>query len=259
MDASASQKSVVAKYLPTQVHENIKEFLKYRKLGLVSGSVSRRKTQKVITHEGSLSTDEFTKAIQMDGYVIIEAEDLPEKDRRYRKSVSEVNQKRKTKTYIIIIDMNSKYASQSPEFVILMKRIPGFDHPKREFNLDIILITQHALSSHIQKKIDLYKNFGTETAGFTNIEDYQYHVFRSNVMDPNHAFIPPHRLLSRDEENELLVKIHAEKKDLSRIHQSDPPIVWIGGEVGDIIEISQFSEATGVSLEYRVVIPPKRV
>ncbi len=248
---------IVAKYLPTQVHENIGEFLKYRKLKMVSGSVSRRKAKVAPTHEGMLSADLFTKAIQMDGYVIIEADDLPDKDRRYRKQVSETNQKYPTKTFIVIMDMDSKFATQSPEFVNLMKRIPGFDSD-RKYNLDIILISQYALSSHIQKKIEIYKSFGTDTTGFTNIEDYQYHIFRSNIMDPNHAFIPPHRLLSRAEEHEILTTLHSEKKDLSRIHQSDPPVVWIGGEVGDIVEISQFSEATGSAFEYRVVIPHKR-
>jgi len=249
---------VVAKYLPAQVHENIGEFLKHRKLKLVSGSVSKRKAQQVVNHNNLLSTEIFTKAIQMDGYVIIEAEDLPTKDRRFRKQISEENRKRKTKTYIVIMDMNSKFASQSPEFVTLMKRIPGFDHEKRDYNMDVLLISQHILSSHIQKKIALYKNFGTDTAGFTNIEDYQYHVFRSNIMDPNHAFVPPHRLLTREEEASLLASTYSEKKNLPRIHQSDPPIIWIGGEVEDIVEIAQFSEATGTSYEYRVVIPTKK-
>ena len=251
-----SDQKIVAKYLPTQVHENIGEFLKYRKLKMVSGSVSRRKA-KVVSNEGLLSADQFTKAIQMDGYVVIEADDLPDKDRRFRKQISEANQKLPTKTFIVIMDMDSKFATQSPEFVNLMKRIPGFDSD-RKYNLDIILISQYMLSSHIQKKIEIYKSFGTDTAGFTNIEDYQYHIFRSNIMDPNHAFIPPHRLLSRAEEHEILTALNAEKKDLSRIHQGDPPVVWIGGEVGDIVEISQFSEATGMAYEYRVVIPPKK-
>jgi len=252
-------KVVVAKYLPAQVHENIvEEFLKHRKLKLVAGSVSKRKAQRVVSHEGSLNTDDFTKAIQMDGYVIVEAEDMPNKDRRYRKQVSEENQKKKTRTYIVILDMNSKFASQSPEFLALMKRIPGFDHEKRDYNIDVIIVSQHELSSHIQKKIDLYRSFGTDTAGFTLLEDYQYHVFRSNIMDPNHAFVPRHRLLSKDEENELLAGRNAEKKDLPRIHQSDPPIVWIGGEVGDIVEILQPSESTGTSYDYRVVIPAKK-
>jgi DNA-directed RNA polymerase subunit H (RpoH/RPB5) len=249
---------VVAKYLPAQVHENIPEFLKHRKLKLVSGSVSKRKAQKIVTHNNMLSTETFTKVIQMDGYGIIEAEDLPTKDRRYKKHISEQNRNRKTKTYIVIIDMNSKFASQSPEFVTLMKRIPGFDYEKRDHNIDILLISQNKLSSHIQKKISLYKTC-TEEAGFTNIEDYQYHVFRSNIMDPNHAFVPPHRLLSREEEVELLTGTYSEKKDLPRIHQSDPPVIWIGGEVGDVVEIAQFSESTGTSYEYRVVIPPKKV
>lgn len=250
---------IVAKYLPAQVHENISEFLTHRKLNMVSGSVSGRKAQKVVGEKsGVLNTDSFTKAIQMDGYVIIEADDQPDKDRRFRKQVSEVNQKRKTKTFIVILDMNSKFASQSPEFVTLMKRIPGFDHEKRDFNLDVIIISQYELSSHIQKKIELYKNFGTDSAGFTNIEDYQYHVFRSNIMDPKHSFVPPHRLLTKDEENAMLTGIHSEKKDLPRIHQNDPPIVWIGGEVGDVVEIQQYSESAAISYEYRVIIPTKK-
>jgi len=154
--------------------------------------------------------------------------------------------------------MDSKYASQSPEFVTLMKRIPGFDYEKRDHNIDILLISQNKLSSHIQKKISIYRSY-SEEAGFTNIEDYQYHVFRSNIMDPNHAYVPHHRLLTRDEENDLLTGTYSEKKDLPRIHQSDPPVIWIGGEIGDIVEITQFSESTGTSYTYRIVIPPKKV
>lgn len=250
---------IVSKYLPALVNENMAEFLKHRRLELVSGSVSKRKAQKVVTHNDLLDSETFTKAIQVDEYVILEAKDLATKDRRYRKQIAEINQKKITKTYIVILDVNSKYGLQSPEFITLMKRIPQFDQEKRDHNIDIIIISQYALSSHIQKKIDMYRSFGTPECGFTNFEDYQYHVFLSNIMDPNHSFVPPHRLLSREEETELLKNIHAEKKDLPRIHQSDPPIVWIGGEIGDIVEIKQYSESTGEVLQYRVVIPPRRI
>ena len=255
-----TEKKVVAEYLPTKVHKNMPEFLKHRKLTIVSGSVAKRKAQKVIkTDQGRkfLPQDTFEKAVQMDGYVIIEAEDLPEKDRRFRKQVSEINRKRKTRTFIVIIDMGSRYSNQSPEFVTLMKRLPGFDHDKRDYNIDIIVISQNSLSSHIMKKINLYTNYGTDLAGFTHIEAHQYYVFYINIMDPNNAFIPQHRIISREEEDVILNSIYSDKKEMPRIHQSDPPVVWIGGEVGDIIEIIQLSEAAGLQIAYRVVVPIK--
>jgi len=249
---------VVAEYLPAKVHKNMGEFLKHRELKLVSGSVATRKAQKVITDTKQfLSLDTFTQAVQMVGYVVLEAADLPTKNLSYRKQVAEVNRNLPTKTFIVIIDMNSKYAAQSPEFVTMLKRVPGFDHDKRDYNMDIIIISKDKLSSHIHKKINIYKNYGTETAGFTHVETHQYFVFYTNVMDPNNALIPHHSIVPREEEAATLGPLYAEKKDLPCIPQCDPPVVWIGGEVGDIIQIVQASESAGEDISYRIVIPPK--
>lgn len=247
-----------AQYLPTIVHGNVKKFLEHRKLELVSGSISQRRAQKVEskTKKGDFIDDSsFTKVIQIDGYVVIEAKDAENKDRRYRKQIDEVNRNRPTTTYIVIIDIDSKYASASPEFLNLLKRLPGFDHEKREFNIDIIIISQSVLSSHIQKKIDHYTNDGTKSAGFCHIFSYPYHMFTTYLLDPMHSMVPPHRIISKAEEEDLLKSTFSEKKLLAHISKNDPPVVWIGGEVGDIIEIQMPSESTGISLEYRVVIP----
>ena len=245
-------------YLPTIVHGNVKRFLKHRNLELVAGSISKRRAQKVESKSKKdefLDDSTFTKVIQIDGYVVIEAKDEPDKDRRYRRQVEEVNRNKSTKTYIVIIDMNSKYAAQSPEFVTLLKRLPSFDHEKRESNMDIIIISQNILSSHIQKKIALYSNDGTKTAGFCHIRSYPYHIFSTYLLDPDHTMVPPHRIITNEEEDNLLRTTYSEKKFLPRISRNDPPVVWIGGEVGDIIEITVPSESTGVDLNFRVVVP----
>jgi DNA-directed RNA polymerase subunit H len=256
--AEKEKNKIVARYLPTIVHGNVKKFLKHRNLKLVAGSIAKHRARKVESktkdHE-FLDDSTFTKAIQIDGYVVIEAKDSEEKDRRFRKQVEEVNRKRPTRTYIVIIDMESTYAAASPKFLELMKRLPGFDYDKREYNIDIIIISQNVLSSHIQKKIAQYSNDGTKTAGFCHITSHPYRVFSTYLLDPNHKMVPPHRIISKEEEVSLLKSTYSEKKFMAKIPKSDPPVVWIGGEVGDVIEIKNPSESTGVSLEYRVVIP----
>jgi DNA-directed RNA polymerase subunit H (RpoH/RPB5) len=249
---------IIARYLPTVVHGNVKKFLEHRQLELVAGSISKRRAQKVESKtkkDEFLDDSSFTKVIQIDGYVVIEAKDAATRDRRYRKSIDEVNRKIPTRTFIIIIDMESKYAANSPEFVTLMKRLPGFDHEKREYNVDIIIISQNVLSSHIQKKIVLYSNDGTKTAGFTHISSYPYHIFTTYLLDPEHTMVPQHRIISKAEEEELLRTTYSEKKFMPKISRHDPPIVWIGGEIGDIVELQMPSESTGIQLKYRVVIP----
>lgn len=256
--ADKDKTKIVVQYLPTIVHGNVKKFLEHRQLELVAGSISKRKAQKVESKTKKsefLDDSSFTKVIQIDGYVVIEAKDSDKKDRHFRKQIDEVNRKRPTFTYIVIIDMESKYASASPEFVNLMKRIPEFDHEKRENNMEIIIISQSVLSSHIQKKINLYTNDGTKTAGFCHISSYPYHIFTTYLLDPDHSMVPPHRIISKEEEDELLKSTYSEKKCMPKISINDPPVVWIGGEVGDIIEIKLPSESTGIELNYRVVIP----
>ena len=97
---------------------------------------------------------------------------------------------------------------------------------------------------------------GDEDRGFTKVGFYPYFVFSSYLLAPEHVTIPPHRILTDEEEIELMETANIEKSGLQKILVNDPPVVWIGGEVGDIIRIDMPSEASGIAPHYRLVRPP---
>ncbi|BCS91084.1 MAG: DNA-directed RNA polymerase subunit H [Candidatus Micrarchaeota archaeon] len=71
-------------------------------------------------------------------------------------------------------------------------------------------------------------------------------------------FIPEHRLLSKDEEKELLNKLNTSKKALPKILVTDPQAVKLKAKVGDIIEIKR-NENGASYLFYRVVVPSPEI
>jgi len=246
------------KYIPTVIHGNIQKFLEHRQLELVSGSVAKRRSMRIKAPAGKvfLPDDSFTKIIQLDGYVIIETKDKPEKVRRYHKQVSEKNRKKPTKTYIVILDEETTYASASAQFETLLKRIPKFDDSKRDHNLDIIVISKKNLSSssHISKKIDKFATHGSNDKAFLNIHTHPYRIFTTYILDPEHRSVCHHHILTREEEEAFLNGINSKKSCLSRIKKDDPPLVWLGAQVGDVVRIDLEDEAAGINKDYRIVI-----
>ncbi len=78
-----------------------------------------------------------------------------------------------------------------------------------------------------------------------------------NVMD--HGFVPEHRLVPKEEEDEILERLDAEKDQLPKILRSDPVIEQMEGTYGEIeegrlIKINRESSTAGVAEVYRLVI-----
>ena len=248
---------VVRRYIPTVIHGNVQKFLEHRQLELVNGSVSKRRSVKIKTDgKGFLSDELFTKVIQIDGYVIIEAKDKPDKKRRFHKSISAKNRDKPTKTFIVILDVATPYASASGQFATLLKRIPGVDQTKRNYNLDIIIISKKNLSksSHMSRKVATFVTNGSTDNGFLNIHTHPYNIFTTYLLDPDHKSIPKHYILTLEEEQALVNSINADKKDLPRIKKGDPPLVWLGAQIGDVILIELEDEAAGINPKYHIVI-----
>jgi DNA-directed RNA polymerase subunit H (RpoH/RPB5) len=107
-------------------------------------------------------------------------------------------------------------------------------HPKK-----IIIISKDLITAFISK----------QELGM-NIDNYVY--LHLSIIIPKHELCSPHRILSQDEEDNLLYKeLYKEKSNLPIICVNDPMIVWIGGEPGQIVEIERVSELAGKSLVYR--------
>lgn len=243
------------RYLPYLIYQHLEKFITSCRLELVAGS-QYSESKKTASHKATyLDQDEFTKNIQYYGYVQLEAKDAPHKDRRFRKTIAKSARSKPVRTFILLLDIDSTYAKSTVQFTKLLERIPGFTDTKRQFNLDVIVISKDELSVHLNKRIVASMTNGDDhdNSGFIRIAAYKYSMFSSVKQD--NVLVPPHRIMSKDESQALLERLMVEKRDLSKIRQSDPMAVWLGAEIGDIIDIDGFSESAGIEKKYRVVRP----
>lgn len=254
----SSEKGEITRYLPYTIYENIQKFLTYRSLELVAGAQYNTGDSKKTSSSKNaefLPEDEFVKNIQYYGYIQIEAKDAKDKDRHFHKSIPSEWRKKPVHTYIILLDQNSVYKS-TQQFVKLLERIPGMNSETRDYNIELIVIAREKLSLHVQKKINTYITNGSvpgaETKfGYRHIADFEYAMFSSDKL--TNKFSQHHRILNKSDEKAILTRLMCTKKDLDKIRKTDPPLVWLGAEIGDIIEIRRFSETTAEEIAYRVV------
>lgn len=78
-----------------------------------------------------------------------------------------------------------------------------------------------------------------------------------NILE--HGLVPEHRLLSKDEEEDVLEELGIQRENLPKILKSDPVIKElekVHGDinVGRILEIKRKSRTAGVAKAYRLVV-----
>lgn len=79
-----------------------------------------------------------------------------------------------------------------------------------------------------------------------------YYVFYFEV--PRHVAVPRHRVMSAEEVEAFLAGERLTIADLPEILSCDPAVVWAGGRVGDVVEISRDSFTVFVAVYYRRVV-----
>lgn len=169
-----------------------------------------------------LTDDEFNRKIQINKYILIKTHD----------SGGNLNN-------ILLFHNNTEYSSKAVEFKKLMNSI------NKDSN--IIIISKDNITNFINKHVNDLQ--------IEKSQIYNYAYMQLSIVIPEHINCVPHRILSLEEEDELLNRVlYADKKNLPGICINDPMIIWIGGKVGDIIEITRTSEITGESIAYRRVI-----
>ncbi len=77
----------------------------------------------------------------------------------------------------------------------------------------------------------------------------------SEELDPRgHVLVPEHRVLSKEEGEEVLRRYRVKPHQLPLIKSSDPVARAIGAKPGDIVEIKRESFTAGRALAYRYVV-----
>lgn len=148
-------------------------------------------------------------------------------------------QKNNISVYIYLFKNNSKFVKTTAQFKRLIDKLP-------EENANVIVISKDDLSIYITKALLKYKHL--------RVFNYKHKYFSIEISKG--PFCSPHRILSDNEVRQLCSReliIHP--LSLPAIPINDAQNIWIGGELGDIIEIDSVSEITGKTIHYRIVSP----
>lgn len=235
-------------YFPYVIYKNIEIFSKYRKLDLIQGAIYSENKKK---YDKYLDQTEFVKNIQYYGYILLEFKDSANKERNFSKEVHITTKSKKTITYILLLDLESIYTQSTQNFIKVLNRIPEFDDNNRKNNLEILIISHNELNIHLTKKLDSLIFNGSSESGFLHLFSYKYLHFSSER--PKHLLTAPQRILNKQEAAEVLEVLCAEKNNLPKIRKVDPICIWLGAEIGDIIEAKLQSEISGIETKYLVV------
>jgi len=74
-------------------------------------------------------------------------------------------------------------------------------------------------------------------------------------FDPRgHVLVPEHRILSREEGEEVLRRYRVKPNQLPLLKVSDPVARAIGAKAGDIVEVRRKSRTAGEAVAYRYVV-----
>jgi len=237
-------------YPPLDVYKNLHHFLNNRKLELVWGSMVAGSSTARSSKE-FLTDDNFIKTIQFDKFIIVEAKDSTTKDRRYRKSIHPSCHNKRTRTFIIILDRTTE-AIKSPALQKILMKLPDIKSQSRNFNMDVILVTENHLTNHPIKKLQEFQSNGTSTNGFINFVHVIYTLLIMNIFD--HVSVPKHTILSREDETKILDELKIKKHQLPKIQYLDSVSIILGAEIDDIVDIDVFNENTGYETRYRLVV-----
>ncbi len=75
-----------------------------------------------------------------------------------------------------------------------------------------------------------------------------------------HEIVPKHKILTKEETEELLKKYSIKLLNLPRIFSDDPVVEMVGARYGDVLKVTRKSETTVKEVEsYRFVMKGKRV
>lgn len=235
------------------IYNNLYTFFEYRNL---------------VPLDDKLDNDEFIKHIYNNEYFLIHtvnssiADDDTKSEIKNNLTNLKYNNKNKLYkiTYVILFHYATDIHSKSPEFKKIMNLLS-----KTPFLYNIIVITKNSLSTHVKNYIATinnkkFENLNTDECdceySYCNclkLQIFTYEYERFTFIVPNHILANKHRILSYEEEKELIDTLLTYKYNFPVIKIYDPMIIWSSGIVNNIVEITRNDDITGTSIYYRVI------
>jgi len=178
-------------------------------------------------------------------FLVIKAEDLPDKIRTYPKGSK--YEKFKTITYFTIVAPNSSFMNSTADYQKLMRNVDSdLKSKNRKYNVDSIVIYQYG-------KEQSFTAFDvTECECSTTESMKQYYQIIANPL--THVCAWPIRILNKEERKKTMDALYVKKKDLPQMFESDPTCFWLGANTGDILLEERGNENCGIRYVYHFVV-----
>lgn len=111
--------------------------------------------------------------------------------------------------------------------------------------IHVIFITEQPLNNFGKKALQAYRHLKFERLLHENF----------SLIVPYGPLCHKHRIMSKEEVDQLLNNgLYVRLINLPKILKSDVQCIWLGAQLGDVIEIEMISDICGPSLHYRVVV-----
>ncbi|NBQ41652.1 MAG: hypothetical protein EBU23_03560 [Mycobacteriaceae bacterium] len=199
-------------------------FFRYRHLALAPRSLARDAEAPVFDDDRVISD------MEQFGYLRLDA-------------VREAPRGARDWVVILILRADGKYSHHSPD---LRKLLDGLEaeRPAKEGRLDeVIVVAEDAFFSK-KNLTDVVREAQQKQAGGPDLggsepfyNAYPYRNFA--LVIPEHHSVPKHRIMDPPEVEALLRRQHITRGDLPIILTKDPPVIWIGGREGQVVEIAR--------------------
>ena len=215
----------------------------YLVYSLLPAFLKSRKLKAVTPNDLDIARDRFTTELDHTGYFRLDAEDAN------RRIVS-----------ILLLAPSGKYTDHGPQLRGLISSLDSQIFVKTGRLLEVIIIAPEEtakkknMTDVIQAFRDVVaKNSGTErTEALAEIYNmYPYHVFSLDI--PRAQSVPKHTIANPTDVRAFLIREHLTLADLRRVSASDAPVIWIGAQPGQVVQIVTPSETSGEAYSYNFV------
>lgn len=151
---------------------------------------------------------------------------------------------------VLVLDADGKYSHHGPDLRRLLDGVEA-ERATKDGRLDEVIVV--AVEAFFRKKnvTDVIREFQgrhphtnadlSGTAPF--VSAHPYHNFCCFV--PGNQSVPPHRIMDEAEVKAYLAQEHLARRDLPARPTSDPPLVWLGGREGQVVEVLRPTQTAG--------------
>jgi len=112
-------------------------------------------------------------------------------------------------------------------------------------NTDVLFVSPNPIATHPMKVVDGFVSSHVRLLCFT------YSLLAEVI--PECSAVPEHKLLTEGE-IERLSERYIDRGTMRHIYEQDPPVAWLGGRPGDVVEVARMSASVGIAYEYYVCV-----